>query len=162
MTSAPEPATGGTGFRPRRVATVVAIVVAVALAIDAAVADAGFVDGLVITLMVPLCVLATPRAVGLWRGKVAHTELAGVPSAITYMSPERARACTPCAIVAVDGLCVAFVVLILTGGEGAVAGAIMFAGGSVALLFVAIGLFVAVFLRPRELLPASMRRQRPT
>ena len=138
-------------------ATSVAIVVGLALALDSASARAGFVDSLVLAFGLPLAAIGTVRAVGLWRGTVSHTSIT-YPPALMGMSLERVQAATPSAIVAMDGIFFAFALLILTGGDGTVASPLTLAGGAVFLVFTCAWICVAALLRPRLLLPATMRR----
>ncbi len=152
--STPRASAARGGFRPGRVATVVAIWFGLAVAIDAAFAAAGFVDALVLVFLAALVVLATPRAIGLWRGTVSHTE---ITHAFRSYSIESWQAFTPSGVIAMDGIAVSFAVLVTTNGEGAVAGAIGLAGGVVFVVFMLGGLTAALVRRPSFLLPATMR-----
>lgn len=147
---------GGLGIQPRRVATILAVVCAASIALDVAFEHAGFWDGFVLILGAGLCAVATPRAIGLWRGTVSHEEITYAPVG-TRMSLDAVRAFTPCAIIAMDGLMVSFAASITTGGEGAVAAWVMFSGGSIAIVFILAGFWAAVFKWPPLLLPRTMR-----
>ena len=66
---------------------------------------------------------------------------------------------TPCAILAMDGLLVAFTVLMTSGVSGGVAELVGMAGGAMFLVFSALMFVVALTLRPRLLLPGTMRAE---
>jgi hypothetical protein len=146
-------------FRPGRVAVVVAIAVALTLALATVFPDAGFVGALVLVVSVPLAVIATPRAIGMWRGTVPHTVITHVPPR-WYGSLESYQAFGPCAIIAMDGIIVSFAVLVTTGGDGPVAQILGFGGALVFLVFMAAAFCAGVTRRPRFLLPATMRAGR--
>src|SRR3954447_8994207 len=113
----PPPSVADLGFRPLRVATILGAVIGGAVLLNLLVARASFADGLAVVVMLPGCIVATPRAIGLWRGTVAHTEIT-FAAARTRMLLDGARAFTPCAIIAIDGLIAGFLILLLTGGKG--------------------------------------------
>jgi hypothetical protein len=150
------PSAAHLGFRPLRVATILGAVIGGAVLLNLLVARASFADGLAVVVMLPACIVATPRAIGLWRGTVPHTEIT-FASPKTRMSLDGARAFTPCAIIAMDGLIVAFLILLLTDGKGSVAEPLMLACGAVAIVFLLAGFVVGATRHPRFLLPATMR-----
>jgi hypothetical protein len=150
------PNAAGLGFRPLRVATILGVVIGGAVLLNVLVARASFADGLAVVVMLPGCIVATPRAIGLWRGTVAHTEIT-FGSGRPRMSLDGARAFTPCAVIAIDGLIASFLILLVTGGKGSVAEPLMLACGGVAVVFILAGFVVAATRHPRFLLPATMR-----
>src|SRR3954452_53613 len=108
----PPPSVADLGFRPLRVATILGAVIGGAVLLNLLVARASFADGLAVVVMLPACIVATPQAIGLWRGTVHHTQITFV-SPKTRMSLDGARAFTPCAIIAMDGLIAAILILLL-------------------------------------------------
>ena len=159
MTTAREPDVADPPFRPRRVALLIAVVVGLGLAIDAVSARSSFVDGVAFVVLAAIAALASTRLPGLLSGTVPHTAIAPPPG-LSERLTRRLRAATPCAIVSLDGVVVAAAILFLTDGHGEVASALMFAAGSVAMAAAAAGCCVGLLLRPRLLMPATMRSRR--
>ena len=118
----------------------------------------GVVDGLIVAVSVPFILVATWAGFRIWRGTISHTVVTSAPPG-SFISLRRAQAMTPCAILAMDGLLVAFTVLVTSGVSGGVAELVGMAGGAMFLVFSALMFVVALTLRPRLLLPGTMRAE---
>jgi hypothetical protein len=149
------PSTGRSGQRLLAGAAGVAVLT---IAVMLVFPGVGVVAGVIVAVSLPFMVVATWAGFRIWRGTISHTVVTSAPPG-TFISLRRAQAMTPCAILAMDGLLFAFTVLVTFGVSGGLAEILGMAGGAMFLMFSALMFFVALTLRPRMLLPGTMRAE---
>lgn len=165
----PEPAPGPPSnpaalsgpVRPWRVLGWVLLFVAAAVAVDLLSPHAGFVDGVALVFFTPVVPVGMRQAVRLLRGSVHHTFIAAPPLGWSDAGVHRWRAGTPSGCFGMLGLYVMFCVLILSGDPEGVPGALGFAGVGLAFVGALLAVTAGLFMRPRFLVPATMRPGRP-
>lgn len=139
----------------------VLLFVAAGLAVDLLSPHAGFVDGVALVFFTLLVPVAVRQAVRLLRGTVHHTFIGAPPLGWSDAGVRRWRAGTPSGCFGLLGLYVTACVLILTGDPEGVPGIFGFAGVGLAFVGALLAVTAGLSMRPRFLVPATMRPGRP-